>query len=288
MTNASPTANSPTSTTSPAAWTCALSASARLECLIKVGALDCFGNRASLLAALDRIVSISSNHFRAADAGQMSLFGANTGVVDEIRLPEVKDVEKREMLNWERELIGLYISDHPLNEYQAALAQIVSYFTGQLSEANHEEKVRVAGLITGVRPYTTKTGKPMGFVQIEDIQGAVELVLFPKTREQARAKMVAGQIIIVEGKVDPGLHPAQDSGGYGQDRNQGDDGGGGYDSQSGFDPRAASHPPPRPASVQADACFTTQADPHAETDSRNRRSSNGLCPPFVPPSSWGI
>ncbi|MCL4267896.1 MAG: DNA polymerase III subunit alpha [Anaerolineales bacterium] len=178
-----------------------------LESLIKVGAMDSFGNRASLLASLDRIVAISSNHFRAADAGQMSLFGASTGIVEEITLPEVKDVDKREMLNWERELIGLYISDHPLNEYQATLAKIVSYFSGQLGESSHEEKVRMAGLITGVRPYTTKTGKPMGFAQMEDIQGTVELVLFPKTWEASREKLTVGQIVIVEGKVDHGSTP---------------------------------------------------------------------------------
>ncbi|MEK6751003.1 MAG: DNA polymerase III subunit alpha [Chloroflexota bacterium] len=178
-----------------------------LECLIKVGALDQFGNRASMLGSLDRIVAISSNHFRAADAGQMSLFGAATGIVEDIQLPEVKDVEKRDMLNWERELIGLYISDHPLNEFQTQLAHIVSYFSGQLSEASHEEKVRVAGLINIVRPYTTKTGKPMGFVTIEDIQGNIELVLFPKTWEKFRDGMTIGQIIIVEGKVDQGNPP---------------------------------------------------------------------------------
>jgi DNA polymerase III alpha subunit len=180
-----------------------------LECLIKVGALDQFGNRASMLGSLDRIVAISSNHFRAADAGQMSLFGTTTGIIEEITLPEVKDVEKRDMLNWERELIGLYISDHPLNEFQTQLAQIVSYFSGQLSEASHEEKVRVAGLITVVRPYTTKTGKPMGFVTIEDIQGNIELVLFPKTWEKFREILTVGQIIIVEGKVDQGNPPAK-------------------------------------------------------------------------------
>ena len=178
-----------------------------LECLIKVGALDQFGNRASMLGSLDRIVAISSNHFRAADAGQMSLFGTSTGIVEEITLPEVKDVEKRDMLNWERELIGLYISDHPLNEFQTQLAHIVSYFSGQLSEASHEEKVRVAGLISVVRPYTTKTGKPMGFVTIEDIQGNIELVLFPKTWEKFREILTVGQIIIVEGKVDQSNPP---------------------------------------------------------------------------------
>lgn len=178
-----------------------------LECLIKVGAMDAFGNRTALLASLDRILAISSNHFRAAEAGQMSLFGAATGVVDEIRLPDVNNVDKREMLNWERELIGLYISDHPLTAYQQTFAQIVSYFSGQLGEAQHEEKVRVAGLVTGVRPYTTKTNKPMGFVTLEDIQGNIELVLFPRTWEKTREQLTVGQIVVVEGKIDTGSTP---------------------------------------------------------------------------------
>jgi len=178
-----------------------------LECLIKVGATDSFGNRAALLASLDRVVSISSNHFRAAEAGQMSLFGELTGVVEEIQLPDVSNVDKREMLNWERELIGLYISDHPLTPYQQTFTQIVSYFSGQLNEAQHEEKVRVAGLVTAVRPYTTKTNKPMGFVTLEDIQGNIELVLFPKTWQKTREQLTVGRIVIVEGKVDTGSTP---------------------------------------------------------------------------------
>jgi len=178
-----------------------------LECLIKVGALDDFGNRAALLASLDRIVAISSAHFRAADMGQMSLFGTTTGVVEEIHLPEVNNVDKREQLNWERELIGLYISDHPLTPYQQTFTQIVSYFSGQLGEAQHEEKVRVAGLVTNVRPYTTKSNKPMGFANIEDIQGNIDLVLFPRTWEKHREQMAIGQIVIVEGKIDAGSTP---------------------------------------------------------------------------------
>jgi DNA polymerase-3 subunit alpha len=178
-----------------------------LECLIKVGAMDSFGNRSALLASLDRITSISSNHFRAAEAGQMSLFGESTGVLEDIQLPDVSNVDKREMLNWERELIGLYISDHPLTPYQQTFTQIVSYFSGQLNQAQHEEKVRVAGLITAVRPYTTKTNKPMGFVTMEDVQGNIELVLFPKTWQKTHELLKIGQIIIVEGKVDTGSTP---------------------------------------------------------------------------------
>jgi DNA polymerase-3 subunit alpha len=178
-----------------------------LECLIKVGAMDGFGNRSALLASLDRVVAISSNHFRASEAGQMSLFGAMTGVTETISLPDVNNVDRREMLNWERELIGLYISDHPLTPYQQTFTQIVSYFSGQLHNAQHEEKVRVAGLITAVRPYTTKTNKPMGFVSIEDVQGNIELVLFPRTWAQYKEQMKVGQIIIVEGKADTGSTP---------------------------------------------------------------------------------
>ena len=173
-----------------------------LEYLIKVGAMDSFGNRAALLASLERIVAISSNHFRAAEAGQLSLFGAVTGVTESITLPDVNNVDKREQLNWERELIGLYISDHPLTPYQQTLTQIVTHFSGQLNEAQHEEKIRVAGLVNAVRPYMTKTNKAMGFVTIEDIQGNIELVLFPRTWEKYREQLSIGQIIIVEGKAD--------------------------------------------------------------------------------------
>jgi DNA polymerase-3 subunit alpha len=173
-----------------------------LECLVKVGALDSFGDRGALLDSLDTITSASASHFRAADAGQMSLFGGDTGVADEIHLVKNSKIEKREMLNWERELIGLYISDHPLSEHQATLSKLVSYFSGQLPEAQHEEKVRVAGLVNSIRPYTTKNGKPMGFVAIEDIQGAIELVLFPKTWTQCLPLLEVGKIILVEGKVD--------------------------------------------------------------------------------------
>ncbi len=178
-----------------------------LECLIKVGALDDFGNRVALLASLDRIVAISSNHFRAVESGQMSLFGAATGVNESITLPDVSNADKREMLNWERELVGLYISDHPLTPYQQSLAQIVSCFSGQLGEAQPEEKVRVAGLVTAVRPYVSKAGKAMGFATIEDIQGNIELVLFPRTWEKTREQLIVGQIIIVEGKVDTSNTP---------------------------------------------------------------------------------
>ena len=179
-----------------------------LECLVKVGAMDSFGKRSALLAGLERLIAVSASHFRAANSGQLDLFGAGTGVsVDSIRLPDVADVDRREMLNWERELVGLYISDHPLTPYLKDLTQIVSYFSAQLGEASHEEPVRVAGVVELIRPYVTKLGKPMAFVTIEDIQGSIELVLFPKTWTKFREALQIGQIVVVTGKVDAGSTP---------------------------------------------------------------------------------
>lgn len=174
-----------------------------LECLIKVGALDQFGPRMALLETLDRLASVSASHFKAAEAGQMSLFGAHTGVVEEIHLPKTSpDLNRREILNWERELIGLYITDHPLSSVMETLAQAVTHFSGQLSEAQPQERVRVAGIITKVRPHQSKAGKPMGFVTIEDLQGSVELVVFPKCWEKYADLIRYDQIILVEGKAD--------------------------------------------------------------------------------------
>lgn len=173
-----------------------------LECLIRVGALDNFGERRALLDALDRILSASASHFRAVQSGQMSFFGTIAGVEEQIELPPVFSVDRREQLEWERELIGLYVSDHPLNPYLPLLKQRVSHFSGQLGEAGHKEKVTVAGLVTRFRSHQTKTGKLMGFVTLEDIQGAIELVVFPRSWEQYGALVYPDQVLAAEGRLD--------------------------------------------------------------------------------------
>jgi DNA polymerase-3 subunit alpha len=174
-----------------------------LESMIKVGALDSYGARPALLAAMDRILSLSSSHFRALQAGQMTLFGAHTGVSERLALPKSSEaVNRREILNWERELMGLYISDHPLSPHIELLNQSVSHFSGELGDVPHEGRVRVAGMVTRFRPHQTKTGKTMGFVSLEDLHGVIELVLFPRTWEQYQHLVAPDRLILVEGKVD--------------------------------------------------------------------------------------
>ncbi len=174
-----------------------------LESLIRVGALDRFGSRTALLDGIDRILALSSSHFKAAEIGQISLFGMHTGLTDQIQLPEPsREVNRREMLHWERELIGLYVSDHPLSPVMQELTEAVTHFSGQLAEAAHNEQVRVAGLVVRIRPHQTKAGKSMAFVSLEDIQGTIELVLFPKTWAKYSTIVEYEKILLVTGKVD--------------------------------------------------------------------------------------
>ena len=180
-----------------------------LESLIKVGAMDKFGSRAALLEVLDRIVAVSSSHFRAAEAGQLSLFGAHTGVTESVTLPLVPNADRREALNWERELIGMYMSEHPLTPYLNEIRRVVSYFSSNLGEAAHEEKVRVAGMVTGIRPHQTKTGKMMAWVTLEDLAGTIELVVFPRAWEKYQFALEIGGVILAEGKVDAQSNPSK-------------------------------------------------------------------------------
>ncbi len=173
-----------------------------LEALIKVGALDSVGDRRGLLEALDQMVAISTSHFKAAQSGQMSFFGSFAEAVDEIKLPLMPSLDTREQLEWERELLGLYVSDHPLSPYLTGLKQKITHFSKQLGEAYDKEKVTVAGMVSRFRPHQTKSGKEMGFVTLEDIQGSIELVLFPRTWAKYNALVVVDQVLLAEGKID--------------------------------------------------------------------------------------
>ncbi len=174
-----------------------------LECMIQVGALDGFGSRPALYASLEQIVSISASHFRAVEAGQMSFFGSGSQMEQKIVLPDIGgSVGKREQLNWERELIGLYVSDHPLNPVMDQINQAVTHFAGDLAETENKEKVRVAGMVTHVRRHQTKKGDPMAFVTLEDLQGSIDLVVFPRTWKQFAPLLKDDNIILVYGNVD--------------------------------------------------------------------------------------
>jgi DNA polymerase III subunit alpha len=173
-----------------------------LESLIRVGAMDSLGPRKSLLEAMDQIISVSSSHFKAAQSGQLSIFGGEAGVEDEIVLPYGGELDRREQLDWEKELLGLYISDHPMSPYLPLLKRRITHFSNQLSEANDKDKVCVAGMVAKFRSHQTKDGKLMGFATLEDIQGTIELVLFPRTWQKFSLLLALDEVLIAEGRLD--------------------------------------------------------------------------------------
>ncbi|NDJ75565.1 MAG: DNA polymerase III subunit alpha [Chloroflexi bacterium] len=182
-----------------------------LESLIRVGALDMFGHRPSLLAALDRIASFSIDHHKAQDVGQMSLFGEATGVdfgsADSLldNLPEMPDVDKREMLRWEKELVGLYVTDHPLSDLAEQFAHANIHTVAELvdeGERMQDRRVQVAGLVTDIRHIITKKGDPMAILTLEDITGTISIVMFPRTWGEYRDLVEEDVVLVVQGKAD--------------------------------------------------------------------------------------
>lgn len=174
-----------------------------LESMIKAGGLDSFGPRMALLQVMEQAIALSGSQFLAADMGQMTFFGADSGLSQKIGLPDVDpEYNRREQLNWERDLIGMFVSDHPLTPIMKDLAEVVSHTSSQLKRADHQEIVRVAGMVSKVRPHVTKKGSSMAFVGIEDTEGVIDLVVFPRTWKQYGEIIEFDKVIIVEGKVD--------------------------------------------------------------------------------------
>ena len=175
-----------------------------LESLIKAGALDGFGPRHQLLAALDAIIGATAAARRAAERGQGMLFGGmDDALGDLVTLPaNAPPIPRKELLMFERELIGTYVTEHPLAASLQHLQEFVTRNSGDMTMADTNQSVVVAGMVSNVKPHTTKAGKDMAFAEIEDLFGTIELIVFPKTWEKYQDKLVKDKIVVVWGKGD--------------------------------------------------------------------------------------
>ena len=175
------------------------------ESLIKSGAFDDMGDRSDLLFNLDSITSFASKLQKEAASGQTNLFGMLGGddaasVQSTLHLQKapVKHDDK-ERLMWERELLGLYISAHPLDRYETYLSEQTQPLT-QLVPEYDSRMMTVGGIISTVRTIVTKSGSKMAFVGIEDKLGEGEIIVFPNLYEKVGAKLVQDAVIRVSGK----------------------------------------------------------------------------------------
>ena len=177
-----------------------------LECLIKVGALDHFGPRGQLIAALDRIMSASEQAHAAREIGQYSLFGGfdEAAAADDLlsHLPDAAKITPKELLEWEKELVGVYVSSHPLQQMTVDLMNVITHATVDITEEIQGKGVIIAGMVADVRTINTKKGDTMAFIRLEDLQGSVDVTVFPQLFKEKRALWTLDKIIIVTGKAD--------------------------------------------------------------------------------------
>jgi DNA polymerase III subunit alpha len=175
-----------------------------LESLIKVGAFDEFGPRHQLLAVIDQMVGMANQVRKAAERGQFMMFDALGGGDESfIVLPaNAREIPRKELLNFERELAGTYVSEHPLTAAMATLNEYITHTSAQLSEGDHAQKVVLAGVITMVRPHVSKSGKSMAFAELEDLYGRIELTIFPRTWEEYQDKIQRDKVVVVWGKAE--------------------------------------------------------------------------------------
>ncbi len=176
-----------------------------IESLIKSGAFDRYGDRSLLLHNLDTMMAYASRLQKQTSTGQTDLFGQ---MIDEIKIivPQlVLDLpttvyEQREQLTWERELLGLYLSQHPLEAFENLLAE-QSVIISAIKPEHDNTSVSVGGAIVGVREILTKNGQKMAFVKIADQFTDIELILFPGIYQQTTGIWERDRIVLTKGKV---------------------------------------------------------------------------------------
>ncbi|MFL5681223.1 MAG: DNA polymerase III subunit alpha, partial [Chloroflexota bacterium] len=176
-----------------------------LECLLRVGAFHELGRPGQLLDALDRAMDAGSFIQQERTSPQMSIFGgsAEAELSTDDKLADVPEEPSRVRLRWEKELLGLYLSEHPMGEVAEQVGQFVNAYSGDLKDESLDgQRVVVGGIVTGFRTIITKTKSTMGVATLEDLQGALEVVVFPKLYEQTLGTWTEGTILLVAGRVD--------------------------------------------------------------------------------------
>ena len=175
-----------------------------IESLVKVGAMSRFGHAAQLLAALDDAMAAGQAVQRDRLSGQTSLFDIAAAPEDLDRpLPLVAEALSRERLRWEKELLGLYLSEHPLGSLAEQLAQYVTAYSGDLKDESLDgQRVVMGGIVTAIRTVTTRNKETMAVATFEDLQGTLEVVVFPRMYATSGGTFSDGSILLVAGRVD--------------------------------------------------------------------------------------
>jgi DNA polymerase-3 subunit alpha len=175
-----------------------------IEALIKTGGFDRFGTRSQLLNNIDTLLAFSQKKQKERDSGQTDLFGNAVEEVatttDIVLGPEDTIYTEQEYLVWERELMGLYLSDHPLRPFEGLLKE-KTHPIKDITKDHEGKKAHIGGIVNTVRVIQTKKGDNMAFVGIADTQGEIELLVFPSIYQQTAWLWVQDKVVLIDGTV---------------------------------------------------------------------------------------
>ncbi len=175
-----------------------------IDSLIKSGALDRYGERSELLHNMDLLLAFAQRVQKQASSGQVDIFGNQLDEAFDAPKLELASpgsvASNREKLLWERELLGLYLSQHPLDMFKVFLEEQTVPLHDIMPD-HHGKQVSVGGTITEVREINTKNGQRMAFVKIEDHFSEIELILFPSSYQQTIGLWNRDTIVLIRGKV---------------------------------------------------------------------------------------
>lgn len=175
-----------------------------IESLIKAGALDSLGgHRAQMVAALDRAMELGQKRQRQEAAGQGGLFGGESAgeSITRIPLPDAPEWKEVEKLAGEKEVLGFYITGHPLEKYSQKIASLTRHDSSSLEEAQHDSAIALAGILTSVRIKPSKKGDLWASGVLEDLRGTVELLVFPQALQQIQSVLKPDAALFIRGRV---------------------------------------------------------------------------------------
>ncbi len=175
-----------------------------LESLVRTGAMDAFGPRSSLMTYLPIVLDQAHKKKKQVASGQVGLFGEeDTQSILSDALPPVSELSQSELLAFEKELLGFYLTMHPLEPHRKLLGASACTPIAEIISGRVGERVTVGGIVVGVKKITTKAGNhEMAFVKLEDLTGTIEIVVFPKIYSRTLDLWNQDQILSVSGKVD--------------------------------------------------------------------------------------
>ncbi len=174
------------------------------ESLIRAGAMDAFGHRSSMLAGVAQLLEQSHKQKKAMSSGQVGLFGEDDASdVFSDALPDIPELTESEKLGFEKELLGFYLTTHPLEPHRKSIEKEQFTPIVEITSQRVGERVQLAGIVVSVKKILTKAGnKEMAFVKIEDLTNMIEVVVFPKIYATTASLWQADSIVQLSGKID--------------------------------------------------------------------------------------